>query len=70
NRKQRETLVAKLLENFSAKDRFFVALYFDQGLDAEEVSRRMNISVKTVYSKKHKIRIRLERMLQRDRLAA
>jgi RNA polymerase sigma-70 factor (ECF subfamily) len=59
-----------MLEGFSPKDRLFVALYFDQGLDAEEVAQRMSISVKTVYSKKHKIRTRLERLLQRDRLAA
>lgn len=70
NRKQREQILASLLEGFSAKDRLFVALYFDQGLDAEEVAKRMNISVKTVYSKKHKIRTRLERMLQRERMAA
>ena len=70
DRKQREKIVADLLEGFSDKDRLFVALYFDQGLDAEQVAARMNISVKTVYSKKHKIRTRLERMLQRERLAA
>ena len=70
DRKQREGILADLLAGFSAKDRLFVALYFDQGLDAEEVAARMSISVKTVYSKKHKIRTRLERMLQRERLAA
>lgn len=70
DRKQRETILTDLLKSFSAKDRLFVALYFDQGLDAEEVAARMNISVKTVYSKKHKIRTRLERLLHRDRLAA
>jgi RNA polymerase sigma-70 factor (ECF subfamily) len=70
DRKQREQIVADLLESFSEKDRLFVALYFDQGLDAEEVALRMKISVKTVYSKKHKIRARLEKLLQRDLLAA
>ena len=70
DRKQRAQILADLLQSFSDKDRLFVALYFDQGLDAEEVAARMSISVKTVYSKKHKIRTRLERMLQRDRLAA
>jgi RNA polymerase sigma-70 factor (ECF subfamily) len=45
-------------------------LYFDQGLEPEEVAQRMRISVKTVYSKKHKIRTRLEQMLQHERLAA
>lgn len=70
DRKQRARILADLLQSFSDKDRLFVALYFDQGLDAEEVAERMSISVKTVYSKKHKIRTRLERMLQRERLAA
>ena len=70
DRKQREQILADMLEGFSPKDQLFVALYFDQGLDAEEVAQRMSISVKTVYSKKHKIRTRLERLLQRDRLAA
>lgn len=70
DRKQREHLLAELLEGFSAKDREFVSLYFDQGLEPEEVAARMHISVKTVYSKKHKIRTRLERLLNRDQLAA
>jgi len=69
-RREREQILADMLESFSAKDRMFVALYFDQGLDADEVARRMNISVKTVYSKKNKIRNRLERMLQSDAMAA
>jgi len=70
DRKQREQLLAEMLRGFSAKDRQFVTLYFDQGLEPEEVAARMRISVKTVYSKKHKIRTRLERMLLRERLAA
>ncbi|HQP36769.1 MAG TPA: sigma-70 family RNA polymerase sigma factor [Polyangiaceae bacterium] len=70
DRKQREQVLTDLLRGFSAKDRQFVALYFDQGLEPEEVAARMRISIKTVYSKKHKIRTRLERLLHRDQLAA
>lgn len=70
DRKQREKLLADLLRGFSAKDRQFVALYFERGMDPEEVAARMRISIKTVYSKKHKIRIRLERLLRSERLAA
>jgi len=70
DRKQREQVLNEMLRGFSAKDRQFVALYFDQGLEPEEVAARMRISIKTVYSKKHKIRTRLERMLQRDQIAA
>ena len=45
-------------------------LYFARGMAPTEVARLMNISVKTVYSKKHKIRSRLEEMATAHRLAA
>ena len=51
------------LEGFSEKDRAFAALYFGEGMDPTEIAVRMNISVKTVYSKKHKIQSRLETVL-------
>ena len=68
--KQRAELVANILRAFSAKDREFVALYFEQGLEPEAIAERMQISVKTVYSKKHKIQTRLEQMLSSAQLAA
>jgi RNA polymerase sigma-70 factor (ECF subfamily) len=52
-----------LLGDFSEKDRTFVALYFGQGLEAEDVAKHMSISLKTVYTKKHKIRAHLRRCL-------
>ena len=58
------------LERFSARDREFVRLYFGEGLEAEQVAGQMGISVKTVYSKKHKIRLRLESAMAQGRLAA
>lgn len=61
--RERAEHVASLLRAFSDKDREFVELYFGEGLSPEEVAGRMNISVKTVYSKKHKIQTRLEGML-------
>jgi RNA polymerase sigma-70 factor (ECF subfamily) len=60
--RQRASIAQKLLESFSARDRAFAALYFGEGLDPNVIARRMNISVKTVYSKKHKIQARLEAM--------
>lgn len=51
------------LSDFSEKDRVFVDLFFLQGRTPEEIANKMSISVKTVYSKKHKIRCRLERLL-------
>ncbi len=68
--RQRATRVTALMTELSEKDRQFVALYFGEGLDPVEVARRMGISVKTVYSKKHKIRARLEAILAERRLAA
>jgi RNA polymerase sigma-70 factor (ECF subfamily) len=56
--------VSALLEEFSDKDRQFVELYYEQGLEPEQIADEMGISVKTVYSKKHKIRCRLIRMMQ------
>ncbi len=60
--RQRAGIAQKLLESFSARDRAFAALYFGEGLDPNVIAARMKISVKTVYSKKHKIQARLEAM--------
>jgi RNA polymerase sigma-70 factor, ECF subfamily len=59
-----------VLSAFTPKDREFVTLYFGEGLEPDEVARRMGISVKTVYSKKHKIQRRLESLLRENSLAA
>lgn len=69
-RRERAALVAEVLHDFSDKDREFVALYFGEGLPPEQIAERMQISVKTVYSKKHKIQSRLEAMLAGPALAA
>jgi RNA polymerase sigma-70 factor (ECF subfamily) len=52
-----------MLGDFSEKDRTFLVLYYARGLEAEEVAAQMKISLKTVYSKKHKIRAHLQRCL-------
>lgn len=69
-RRQRAAIVEGVLRAFSDKDREFVALYFGEGLPADEIAERMQISVKTVYSKRHKIQTRLEAMLSDAQLAA
>ncbi|MEM9070205.1 MAG: sigma-70 family RNA polymerase sigma factor [Myxococcota bacterium] len=61
--KERWGLVSDALQSFSEKDQRFMRLYFVEGLAPEEVAKEMNVSVKTVYSKKHKIRCRLERVI-------
>ena len=54
----------RLLSDFTDKDRTFVELYYQKGLEADEIAAEMQISLKTVYSKKHKIRAHLVRCLQ------
>ncbi len=68
--RERASLVSSLLENFTDRDRAFIQLYFGEGLAAELVAERLNISVKTVYSKRHKIQARLQSLLVEAQLAA
>lgn len=60
---ERRARLNQMLADYSDKDRAFVSLYYAQGLDAEEVAEEMKISVKTVYSKKHKLLARLQSTL-------
>jgi RNA polymerase sigma-70 factor (ECF subfamily) len=61
--RERATIAQQTLADFSEKDRTFAALYFGEGMDPQDIANEMNISVKTVYSKKHKIQSRLESVL-------
>jgi RNA polymerase sigma-70 factor (ECF subfamily) len=65
--RERAALAARMLEAFSERDRIFAALYFGEGLEPTEIARSMNISLKTVYSKKHKIQSKLETIVARAR---
>jgi RNA polymerase sigma-70 factor (ECF subfamily) len=68
--RERARAVAAVLQSFSDRDRQFVSMYYGQGLEPEQIASSLGISVKTVYSKKHKIRARLESLLAEDQLAA
>jgi RNA polymerase sigma-70 factor (ECF subfamily) len=68
--RERAGVVTDVLAEFTQKDREFIGLYYGEGLEPETIAERMGISVKTVYSKKHKIRSRLEALLLERRLAA
>jgi RNA polymerase sigma-70 factor, ECF subfamily len=63
--KERWDTFMSMLGDFSEKDRTFMVLYYARGLEAEEVAEQMRISLKTVYSKKHKIRAHLQRCLEK-----
>lgn len=68
--KERWERLSNLAHDFSPRDRRFMELYFQRGMEPAEVARLMNISVKTVYSKKNKIRNRLAAMAQATRREA
>jgi RNA polymerase sigma-70 factor (ECF subfamily) len=63
--KERWEHLNDLLADFTDKDRTFVELYYQKGMEADEIAAEMQISLKTVYSKKHKIRAHLVRCLSR-----
>jgi RNA polymerase sigma-70 factor (ECF subfamily) len=52
--------VEQAVSDLSTKDQTFVHLFYVLGRSPEEISAAMKISVKTVYSKKHKISARLQ----------
>jgi RNA polymerase sigma-70 factor (ECF subfamily) len=62
--KERWGYLNHLLAEFSEKDRRFVELYYGHGLLPDEVAAAMGISVKTVYSKKNKLRSKLLQLAQ------
>ena len=51
--RERAAMAHEMLSDFTPRDRAFAALYFGAGMDPDEIAKRMGISVKTVYSKKH-----------------
>ncbi len=57
---ERAQLAARAFAGFTERERVFAALCFGQGLDPREIADSMKISVKTVYSKEHKIMAKLE----------
>ncbi len=59
--KERWDSLNNLLSSFSERDRTFLELYYRDGMDPIKVAEAMKISLKTVYSKKHKIRASLHR---------
>jgi RNA polymerase sigma-70 factor (ECF subfamily) len=61
-RSERRARLEDLLAEHSPKDREFFTLYFGRGMSVEEVAEEMKISVKTVYTKKHKLLTRLATM--------
>jgi RNA polymerase sigma-70 factor (ECF subfamily) len=63
--KERWSHFNDVLGEFSDKDRQFLDLFYARGLGADEVAAEMKISLKTVYSKNHKIRTHLRRCIEK-----
>jgi RNA polymerase sigma-70 factor (ECF subfamily) len=63
---EHRALVAAAVRDLSPRDRLFVQLYFLADHTPEEIASAMGISIKTVYTKRHKIQARLERALARS----
>ncbi len=61
--KERRRELIAMLDQLTARDRRFVELYYQHDFDADAVASAMQISRKTVYTKKHKIRAQLTRAL-------
>jgi RNA polymerase sigma-70 factor, ECF subfamily len=54
-----------LLEGFTANERLFYHLYFEECMPPEEVSKVMGVSLETVYSKKAKMVEKIKKGLKR-----
>lgn len=63
---QREALVraGTTIERLPERDRQLVRLMVLEGQGPAEIAAEMNISIKTVYTKKHKLMTRLQRVLE------
>ncbi len=60
DRKERLAIAAEMLRDLPERISELFTLYFDEGLEPEQIAARMQISVNTVYSKKHKLQSRFE----------
>jgi RNA polymerase sigma-70 factor (ECF subfamily) len=63
---ERRNRVYRLALEFSRRDQRFIELYFSRGMAPKDIATTLNISVKTVYSKKNKIRNRLLAIAQNE----
>ena len=60
---EKQAALQRALKHLTPRDQDFMALFYRDALSPDEVAAEMRISVKTVYTKKHKIMHRLERTL-------
>lgn len=68
--RRRLDVVRDAARGLTDRDRELLALVFDEALEPDAIAARMGVSIKTVYSKSHKIREKLKSALTGARLAA
>jgi len=61
--RQHASIAQATLATFTERDQAFADLYFAEGLSPEDIASVLNISVTTVYTKKHKLQARLKALL-------
>ncbi len=64
--KERWDHFADLLARVSERDLQFLQMYFGQGLDPAAIAEALAINIKTVYTRKHKIRAHLRRYIAEE----
>lgn len=63
--KERMEIVSGLLTKLPPDDLLFISLYYDQERSPEDIAEILDISVGTVYSKKHRIGEKLKNLLKK-----
>ncbi len=61
--KERSLIAYEIIPNLPPDDLLFLSLYYEQELSPEEIAEILDVSVGTVYSKKHRLHEKLHRML-------
>lgn len=64
-RKDAEKAKNKILDGLSANDRLFVRLYYEKELSTEEIASIMNISPSAVYSRKNRVREKMQKIFRK-----
>ena len=59
-----EKIMKECIEDLPPSDRLFMALYYEKELPPEKIADVINVSVNTIYSKKKRIREKLEKILK------
>ncbi len=60
--RERARVMSQVMQSLSVRDREFLDAYLC-GLEPEQIAEQLGISVSTVYSKKHKVLARLEKLI-------